>query len=175
MLNCLQSEHKLSAKHPMNPMKESDWDKYKIYLIRNISSAVTQHSRYPYGLLLKFTYTHYSIKEIKDFVFPLLNSILPSYNLTDKYALAKHASQGNTLYHHFWAAIYRSSKENKSSDVQLFWRIDPTRFSFGLYFGFDVGKELLQECQANIDRNNKKILSLFKSINSPRKFNTGRE
>lgn len=109
-------------------------------------------------------------KEIKDFVFPLLNSLLPSYNLTDKYALAKHASQGNTLYHHFWGAIYRSSKESKSKDVQLFWRIDPTRFSFGLYFGFDVEKELLQECQANIDRNSKKILSLFQSINSPRKL-----
>lgn len=109
-------------------------------------------------------------KEIKSFLYPLLLKILPEYDLTDKYALSKHASRGNTLYHHFWGAIYRASKENKSKDIQLFWRIDPTRFSFGLYFGFDVEKELLQSCQANIDNNREQILSAFKSINSPRKL-----
>ncbi len=67
MLNCLQSEHILSSHHQIDLTKESIWSTYKTYLIKNKSFAVTQHQRFPKTLTLKFKYTHYSIKEIKDF------------------------------------------------------------------------------------------------------------
>jgi hypothetical protein len=109
-------------------------------------------------------------KAIKESIYPILNELLPQYNLSDKNALSKHSSRGNKLFHHFWAAIYRESKESKTKDVQLFWRIDPDRFSFGLYVGHEMEHEIFKDIQKNIVKNHSEILKLVSSIKSPREL-----
>ena len=108
--------------------------------------------------------------EINNVIYPLLKKRLPEYKLTDKYSLSKHASLGNRLYHHFWAAIYRSSKKGKSKDIQFFWRIDPGRFTFGLYVGHQVDSKLINEIKLNIEKNQSTLLALDRSISVPRKL-----
>lgn len=107
-------------------------------------------------------------KELKDSIFSLVSSLLPEYRLTDNQALSKHSTRSNTLYHHFWGAIYRESKEKKTKDMQLFWRIDTNRFSFGMYVGHEADQALLDEIQENINKNHTEILTIFKSIIHPR-------
>lgn len=109
-------------------------------------------------------------KAIKESIYPLLNELLPQYELSDKNALSKHSSRGNKLFHHFWAAIYRESKESKTKDVQLFWRIDPDRFSFGLYVGHEMDNQIFKDIQKNISKNHPEILKFVSSIKSPREL-----
>jgi 5-methylcytosine-specific restriction endonuclease McrBC GTP-binding regulatory subunit McrB len=107
-------------------------------------------------------------KALRDKIFPLLQKRLPNYGLTQKLALSKHATQGNKLFHHFWAAIYREIQEKKSNDIQLFWRIDVDRFHFGIYVGHRVTRNVLEEIQKRVNTEPDKFVKIFKEIKEPR-------
>jgi hypothetical protein len=109
-------------------------------------------------------------KHIRDIAFPVIKELLSEYDLTDKHALSKHVSRGNKLYHHFWAAVYRQSKESKTKDVQLFWRIDPDRFSFGFYVGHEMDNAIFKDIQSNISKNHDEIIKLVSGIKLPREL-----
>lgn len=107
-------------------------------------------------------------KALRDKIFPLLEKRLPDYGLTQKLALSKHATQGNKLFHHFWAAIYREAQEKKSNDIQLFWRIDVDRFHFGIYVGHRVTRNVLEEIQKRVNKEPNKFVQIFNEIREPR-------
>ena len=114
-------------------------------------------------------------KEIRDFITPLLKEALPEFSITQKNALAKHATRQNTLYNHFWLALYREEMETKSNDLQLFVRIDSNQFKFGLYVGYKSKKGLLDYIQENINSDPSKFISLTKSVDSPKKLTIAKD
>lgn len=100
-------------------------------------------------------------KAIQSDLFEIIKEDLEEYNLTDKSARSQHAARNNELFHHFWAAIYRSHRKNKSDDIQHFWYICEDLFKFGLYSGYGLNKlyfDLLDHIFTNKDK-------LFKIIN----------
>ncbi|MDA9792996.1 AAA family ATPase [Bacteriovoracaceae bacterium] len=102
-----------------------------------------------------------NFKAIQDELFPIIQAKLSSYGLTEKNARSKHANRSNKLYHHFWAAIYRESRENKSNDLQLFWYIRDDVFKFGLYVGHGVNGNLFDHILSQVIEHKEKIHSIL--------------
>jgi hypothetical protein len=65
---------------------------------------------------------------------------------------------------------FKAIKESKTKDIQLFWRIDPDRFSFGLYVGHEMDNQIFKDIQKNISKNHLEILKFVSSIKSSREL-----
>jgi len=106
-------------------------------------------------------YVRNPFKEIQEGLFSCIQEGLSEYNLTDKSARSSHANRANKPNHHFWAAIYREKRNNKSNDLQHFWYICENMFKFGLYTG-DKADKLSRKIVQHILSDENKLEALTK-------------